>query len=94
MSTVTAGIQVLPNGQDVDTYGVIPSIVGSVKESGLKYQVGPMETVVEGELDEVLLLIKNLQQDSIQLGASEVITNIKLHYKPNGVTINDKLTNV
>jgi uncharacterized protein YqgV (UPF0045/DUF77 family) len=94
MATVTAGIQVLPNGQDVDTYGVIPGIIGSVKESGLKYKVGPMETVVEGEIDEILFLIKNLQQDSIKLGASEVMTNIKLHYKPNGVTIDDKLTNV
>ncbi|MBD1379783.1 thiamine-binding protein [Metabacillus arenae] len=94
MATVTAGIQVLPNGQDVDTYGVIPRIIDSVKDSGLKYKIGPMETVVEGELDEILHLVKELQLVGINLGASEVMSNIKLHYKPDGVTIEDKLTHV
>ena len=43
MATVTAGFQVLPNGKDMDTDGVIPKIIEVVKESGLNYHVGPME---------------------------------------------------
>lgn len=92
MATVTAGFQVLPNGKDVNTDGVIPKIIEVVKDSGLKYDVGPMETVIEGTMDEVFSLIKQAQQVGIDEGASEVLTNIKIHYKPNGVSIKEKLT--
>ncbi|MBP3950080.1 thiamine-binding protein [Bacillus suaedae] len=91
MATVTAGIQVLPNGKDMNTDGMIPEIVDLVKESGLKYHIGPMETVVEGRLPEVFELIEHAQQVSIQTGATEVMSNIKIHYRPDGVEINDKL---
>ncbi|WP_088104511.1 thiamine-binding protein [Halalkalibacter urbisdiaboli] len=90
MATVTAGFQVLPNGKDMDTNGVIPKIIDIVKQSGLNYEVGPMETVVEGEIDDVLELIKRTQQVGIETGASEVITNMKLHYRPKGIMIADK----
>ncbi|MCM3712509.1 MTH1187 family thiamine-binding protein [Alkalihalobacillus oceani] len=94
MNNVTAGFQVLPNGQDVDTNGMIPRIVEVVKESGLRYHVGPMETVVEGNIDEVFSLLKRTQELGVELGASEVLTNIKIHYNPDGVSIEDKMTHV
>ncbi|MBM7605599.1 uncharacterized protein YqgV (UPF0045/DUF77 family) [Metabacillus crassostreae] len=94
MATVTAGFQVLPNGKDMNTDGVIPQMVDVIKASGLKYHVGPMETVVEGNFDDIMLLIKTTQQVGIEMGATEVLTNIKLHYKPDGVSINNKLTHL
>lgn len=94
MATVTAGFQVLPNGKDMDTDGVIPKMIEVVKESGLKYEVGPMETVVEGSFDDVMLLIKTVQQVGIHMGATEVLSNIKLHYKPDGISIENKMTHV
>ncbi|MED4123273.1 MTH1187 family thiamine-binding protein [Halalkalibacterium halodurans] len=90
MAKVTVGFQVMPNGKDMDTHGVIPEIVEVVKESGLKYEVGPMETVVEGKLDDVFSLIKQAQQVGIDAGASEVMTNVKIHYRPEGVSIENK----
>ncbi|MDV2886028.1 MTH1187 family thiamine-binding protein [Alkalihalophilus pseudofirmus] len=94
MATVTAGFQVLPNGKDVDTDGVIPKIVEVVQNSGLTYHVGPMETVIEGSIDDVFNVIKSAQQVGIDEGASDVLTNIKLHYHEDGVSIKDKLTHV
>ncbi|MFC4321383.1 thiamine-binding protein [Litchfieldia salsa] len=94
MGKITAGLQVLPNGEGMDTDGVIPVIVEAIKESGLKYDIGPMETVIEGSYEEVMLLIKKTQAIGIEMGASEVITNLKLHYKPDGITIKNKLTHV
>ncbi|WP_223700908.1 thiamine-binding protein [Sutcliffiella deserti] len=90
----TVGIQILPNGKDVDTDGIIPSIVKVFKDSGLPCHVGPMETVVEGTLDEIFSLIKQAQQVGIDAGATEVLSNIKIHYKPDGLKLEDKLTNV
>ncbi|WP_227935926.1 thiamine-binding protein [Alkalihalobacillus deserti] len=92
MATVTAGFQVLPDGKDMNTDGMIPEIVEVVKESGLNYNIGPMETVVEGNLHQVFELIQKAQQVGINTGATECITTIKVHYKPNGVTIEDKLS--
>jgi uncharacterized protein (TIGR00106 family) len=94
MATVTAGFQVLPNGKDMKTDGVIPKIVEVVQNSGLTYHVGPMETVIEGDIDDVLNVIKTAQQVGIDEGAEEVLTNIKLHYREDGVSIKEKLTHV
>ncbi|WP_078544481.1 thiamine-binding protein [Litchfieldia alkalitelluris] len=94
MDTITAGIQVLPNGKDMDTDGVIPKIIEVIKKSGLRYDIGPMETVIEGSFDEVMLIIKATQATATDMGATEVLTNVKLHYKPDGVSINNKLTHV
>lgn len=94
MATVTAGIQVLPNGKDMNTDGVIPKMIELVKESGLPYHIGPMETVVEGNMNDIMTLIKTTQQIGISMGATEVITNVKFHYKPDGITIEDKLTHL
>lgn len=91
MSTVTAGIQVLPNGKDMETEGAITKIVELIKKSGMNYQVGPMETVVEGQLDDVFHIVKQAQVVGINMGADEVITNIKIHYKPSGIAVEDKL---
>ena len=88
-----AGLQVLPNGKDMDTDGILPHIVKIIKDSGLKHDVGPMETVVEGSMEEVMELITKLQKETInQDGIEEVITNIKLHYRPDGVSIENKET--
>ncbi|ARK30166.1 thiamine-binding protein [Halalkalibacter krulwichiae] len=90
-ATVAAGFQVLPDGRDVNTDGMISEIIEVVKDSGLTYAVGPMETVVEGNLHEVFDVIQKAQQVGINTGATECITNIKIHYKPDGVSIGDKL---
>jgi uncharacterized protein YqgV (UPF0045/DUF77 family) len=92
-ATVTAGFQLLPDGKDMNTDGMIPEVIEVVRDSGLKYEIGPMETVVEGNLHEVFELLEKAQRVGINTGAAECITNIKVHYKPNGVAIEDKAMN-
>jgi uncharacterized protein YqgV (UPF0045/DUF77 family) len=90
MPTLTVGFQTMPNGKDVDTKGIIPKMIKVVEESGLTYEVGPMETVVEGEYDKIISVIKETQEVGIQNGATEIFTNIKMHYKSDGVSIAEK----
>lgn len=90
MTTVMAGFQVLPNGKDMDTNGILPHIVNVIEDSGLKHEVGPMETVVEGSMADVLTLLEKTQKIAIEDGATEVITNVKLHYRPEGISIDNK----
>jgi uncharacterized protein YqgV (UPF0045/DUF77 family) len=54
--TVNVAIQVLPLHEDV--YRIVDRAIGVIAESGVKYEVGPMETVMEGPLDTLLEVAK------------------------------------
>ncbi|MCL5289659.1 MAG: thiamine-binding protein [Bacillota bacterium] len=91
MPVVNVGFQVLPKVADGNTYEVVDKAIEVVQQSGVKYEVGPMETVMEGELDRLMGIVKQAQEACIAAGASEVMTFIKVHYRPEGVTIDEKL---
>ena len=89
---VNVGFQVLPKTSDgVDSYAVVDEAIAVVSRSGVKYEVGAMETVMEGELDQLLDIVKEAQQACIRAGAKEVMTFVKIHYRPEGVTMDEKL---
>ena len=49
-----------------------------VRESGLKYQLTPMGTVIEGDLDAVLGVIRRMHETPFAAGAVRVSTLIKI----------------
>jgi uncharacterized protein (TIGR00106 family) len=49
-----------------------------LKQSGLKYQVGPMSTSVEGDWDTVMATIRRMQESCFKLGAVRLATTIKV----------------
>ena len=49
-----------------------------VKQSGLKYQLTPMGTILEGELDEIFALIRQMHESPFDAGAQRVSTLIKI----------------
>lgn len=92
MASVNVGFQVLPKSSGQNTYEIVDKAIEVVQKSGVKYEVGPMETVMEGELDELIDIVKRAQDACIEAGASEVMTYVKIHYRPHkGVTINEKI---
>lgn len=91
MASVNVGFQVLPKVRDGNTYAVVDKAIRVVQESGVKYEVGAMETVMEGELDNLLDIVKKAQEACIREGASEVMTYVKIHYRPEGVSMDEKL---
>ena len=92
MANVNVGFQVLPKSTKSNTYEIVDKAIEVVQNSGVKYEVGAMETVMEGELDELLEIVKKAQDACINAGASEVMTHIKIHYRPiEGVTMDEKL---
>lgn len=91
MPTVNVGFQVLPKADGANIYALVDKAIEVVQKSGVKYEVGPMETVMEGELDVLMDIVKRAQEACIEAGAAEVITFIKVHYRPEGVTIDEKL---
>ncbi|MCM3597901.1 MTH1187 family thiamine-binding protein [Metabacillus idriensis] len=92
MSSVNLAFQVLPKSSEGNTYEIVDKAIEVVHQSGVKYEVGAMETVMEGELDELIEIVKQAQDACISAGATEVMTHMKIHYRPKeGVTMDEKL---
>lgn len=91
MPTVNLSLQVLPKVPEEKTYQVVDEAIKVIQDSGVKYMVGPMETTMEGELDDLLGIVKKAQEACIQAGASRVMSIIKIDYNPRGVTMEEKV---
>jgi uncharacterized protein YqgV (UPF0045/DUF77 family) len=75
---INLAIQIIPKSTSVDMYKLIDLAIEEISRSGLKYLVCPFETVVEGEYDEVMQLVKRAQDICIAAGADEVLVNLKI----------------
>lgn len=91
MANANLSLQVLPRVPDEHVYGVVDQVIAMIQASGLNHVVGPMETTIEGDLDELLELVRQAQQVCVDAGANRVISVVKIDYKPDGVTIDEKI---
>lgn len=90
MPNINLELQVIPGGTE-NGYAVVDSVIAMIKESGVKYVVGPMGTTMEGELPQLLKIVEKAQQVCIDNGASRVLSVVKIDYKPEGATIDEKI---
>ena len=49
-----------------------------LKESGIKHELNPMGTVLEGEADELFEIVREMQEKVFDTGAKRVYTIIKM----------------
>jgi len=90
MPIVNVELQVIPGGVD-NAYAVVDSVIELIAKSGLKYVVGPMGTTMEGELPVLLKIVEQAQELCVKNGASRVLSVVKIDYKPEGATIDEKI---
>ena len=58
----SVAIQVLPNVQDEDeVIRIVDEVIDYIKSTGLHYYVGPCETSIEGDYDQLMEIVKNCQ---------------------------------
>ncbi len=88
--TVNVAVQVLPIVDDL--YPVVDHAIEVIAASGVTYEVGPMETVMEGQLDELLEIAKAAHLACFEAGAHRVITMIKIGDQIGGTTIEEKVS--
>ncbi len=94
MAPMAISFQVLPGGiaEKAALYAAVDVAIDVVARSGLPYRVGPMETTIEGDYDEVMALIKQAQEAVVARGgATSVMTSIKVDFNPHGSSIAEKL---
>ena len=91
MAKVNVSLQVIPTVEEERIYPVVDKVIEYIASSGVKYVVGPMETTMEGELDELMEIVKRAQEICVEEGAKRVCSMVKIDYKPEGVTIDEKV---
>lgn len=92
MANSLVSIQIIPktkNGEDVIPY--VDRAIEVIHASGVKYQVNPLETTIEGDLSELFQIIKDMNKAMIEMGSNYVLSQVKVVYKPAGITM-DELT--
>lgn len=94
MINASIAIQVLPAVEGEELLRVVDKVIEYLKSSGLNVHVGPFETTVEGEFNELMELIKGCQLICIKEGAPSVMSYVKISYKPEGGiwTIDEKIS--
>lgn len=76
---VIAEISIVPlgtNSPSVSRY--VAEAVKLIERSGLTYELTPMGTVVEGELEQVLDLLKRVHEVPFLMGAQRVVSTIRI----------------
>ena len=88
-------IQVLPQAEnDRELCRMVDEVIAYIAGTGLRYEVGPFETTIEGEsYDELMEIAKECQKVAIRAGAPKVSAYIKVSYRPegDGLTIDQKI---
>jgi uncharacterized protein (TIGR00106 family) len=92
MASVNVSLQVIPCLPESQVYPVVDKVIDLISKSGVKYEVGPMETTMEGELDTLLEIVKKAQELCVLEGASRVLSVVKIDYKKEGVTMDEKIS--
>ncbi|MFD1426808.1 uncharacterized protein (TIGR00106 family) [Kroppenstedtia sanguinis] len=91
MANANVSLQILPRGaSDEEVYARVDEAIQVIQASGVKYRVGPMETTMEGDYDQLMAIVKEAQEAVVKAGGSRVLSIIKVDYKPTGVTMEEK----
>jgi len=88
---VSIGIQIVPKSKTLHTYDLVDEAIDVIQQSGIKHQITPFETVMEGEYDEIMKLCKKAEQAVLDAGADECLVYYRIHYRKNAdVTFEEK----
>ena len=88
---INASIQIVPIVHDNHAYEWVDEAIAIIQQSGLKYEVGPFATVLEGRYSEVMTLIQNINEYLYSRNCEEWITNIQIQIRSNAdITAEEK----
>ncbi len=76
-----AQFSIVPIGKDEDLGGFVADIIKIVEKSGLPYSLNAMGTVVEGEWDEVMTLLKDCRDEALKT-SGRILINMTIDDRP------------
>ena len=76
---VIAAVNIIPIGTNSPTVGeFIAEAIKVLEEEGIEYEVGAMSTIIEGEMDHVLDVIKKMHETPFRKGIKRVVTTVTI----------------
>ena len=91
---VTLGIQIVPKSNKIDSYELVDEAIKVIQESGIKNQITPFETVMEGPYHRLMEIAELAQKAVLNAGAEECLVYYRMHYRKNAdVTFEEKRLN-
>ena len=88
MDDTLMSVQIIPktpNGEDVIPY--VDEAIKVIDDSGLDYRVGPLDTTVQGDMNECLILLQELNDRMVELEVPSIVSLVKFYHAPEGITI-------
>lgn len=89
---VNASVQIVPIVLDKHPYEWVDEVIALIKQSGVKYEVTPFATVLEGTYDEVTGLLHQINEELYRRGCAEWISNVQLQVRSKGNVTGDEKT--
>ena len=89
----SVAIQVLPQNVDQEKMlRCVDEVIKYISSLDINYTVGPFETVLEGEFDVLMEVVRACFRICVAAGAPGVLGYVKVNYCPDGVlTIDEKV---
>lgn len=78
---INASMQVVPIVTDRHPYEWVDEAISFIQQSGIKYEVGPFATVIEGKYDEVMTVIHGVNEYLFKKHCSEWICNVQIQIR-------------
>ena len=93
MGNASMAIQLLPKAEgNAEIVRIVDRVIEYIAGYGLNYFVGPFETVIEGDYDVLMEMLKGCQRIAVEAGAPSVMSYVKISYHPKdeGLSIEEK----
>ena len=90
---INASIQIIPIVEDKHPYEWVDEAINIIQKSGIKFQVGPFSTVLEGTYDQVMQVIHNVNEYLYERGCEEWISNLQVQIRSQkDITAEEKIS--
>jgi uncharacterized protein (TIGR00106 family) len=88
---INASIQIVPIVLDKHPYEWVDEAIEVIQKSGIKHEVGPFATVLEGTYNEVMKVINDVNEHLLSRGCAEWISNLQIQLRSDrDITANEK----
>ncbi len=75
----------------LESWRIIDCVLEYIQSTGIKYFTGPSETTMEGELEQLLVIVAQSQRICIEQGALTSISNLKIYYTQDKLSLAERL---
>jgi len=88
---INASIQIVPIVQDKHPYEWVDEAIAIIQQSGVKHEVGPFATVLEGTYAEVMKVVHGVNEYLYSKSCNEWISNVQIQIRSGGdITAEEK----